>query len=101
MRILVTGATGFIGNHVILELLQRGHQVIATSRNSSKAEQFSWYSKVSFIPFNLDDTYEGSFKDYFHQPDLLIHLSWDGLPNYKQLFHFESELQKQYNFIKK
>jgi nucleoside-diphosphate-sugar epimerase len=32
MKILVTGGTGFVGQVVLRELLQRGHQVIATTR---------------------------------------------------------------------
>ena len=41
--------------------------------------------------------------DCFEQmgrPDVLIHLAWDGLPNYKSLHHFETELPKQYHFLK-
>src|SRR6185437_12073848 len=37
----------------------------------------------------------------FNRPDFLIHLAWKGLPNYKQLFHFEEVLPEQYSFIKK
>ena len=33
-------------------------------------------------------------------PDILIHLAWDGLPNYKSLHHFETELPRQYHFLK-
>jgi dTDP-6-deoxy-L-talose 4-dehydrogenase (NAD+) len=33
-------------------------------------------------------------------PEILIHLAWDGLPNYKSLHHFETELPKQYHFLK-
>ena len=32
-------------------------------------------------------------------PDVLIHLAWQGLPNYKSLHHFESELPVQYDFL--
>ena len=39
-RILVTGATGFIGNYVVRELLCRNIEVIATSRDKEKAEKF-------------------------------------------------------------
>ena len=33
MKVLVTGATGFIGRHVTARLLQRGHQLVALSRS--------------------------------------------------------------------
>lgn len=33
-------------------------------------------------------------------PDVLIHLAWDGLPNYKSLHHFETELPAQFRFLK-
>ncbi len=31
MKILVTGATGFVGRHVITELLKYDHEIIATT----------------------------------------------------------------------
>jgi dTDP-6-deoxy-L-talose 4-dehydrogenase (NAD+) len=31
---------------------------------------------------------------------VLIHLAWEGLPNYQSLHHFESELPAQYRFLK-
>ena len=46
-KILVTGATGFIGGYVIKELLQQGLNVIATSSNQKKAEQENWINKVT------------------------------------------------------
>lgn len=35
MRVLVTGATGFIGGHLVPELLDRGHGVVAMTRDPS------------------------------------------------------------------
>lgn len=32
-------------------------------------------------------------------PDVLLHLAWDGLPNYRSLHHFEQELPRQYAFL--
>jgi nucleoside-diphosphate-sugar epimerase len=37
-RILVTGASGFIGSHVVTRLAQLGHRVVATGRSQSRLE---------------------------------------------------------------
>jgi nucleoside-diphosphate-sugar epimerase len=38
MNVALTGATGFIGSHVLTELLAHGHQVTALVRNQSQAD---------------------------------------------------------------
>jgi len=100
MKVLVTGATGFIGNYVVKELLKRPCQIIASSRNPDKASLCKWFSRVQYIPCNLNDTKENLF-DFFQRPDLLIHLAWEGLPNYKDLFHMEKNLLLNYQFVKR
>ncbi|MEI6432276.1 MAG: NAD-dependent epimerase/dehydratase family protein, partial [bacterium] len=37
-RVLVTGITGYIGQHCAAELLRQGYQVVGTIRSRSKAE---------------------------------------------------------------
>ena len=99
-KVLVTGATGFIGNYVTETLLQQGYAVIATSSATVKATGASWYHQVEYIPFNLNE-FDNSvnYFTYFDQPDMLIHLAWEGLPNYKADFHLTKNLPLQKAFL--
>lgn len=99
MKILVTGATGFIGNYVIKELLKSALEVVATSRNVEKAKRYSWFSKVRYIPCDINKSQEDFFS-YFERPGCMIHLAWEGLSNYNDLLHFERNVSVHYDFIK-
>src|SRR5687768_10905854 len=99
-KILVTGATGFIGNHVINKLINTGYQVIATSTSEEKARRYLWFPQVTFIPFHLAKwSPADNLFNYFQQPDLVIHLAWEGLPNYKSAFHIEENLPAHFAFL--
>jgi dTDP-6-deoxy-L-talose 4-dehydrogenase (NAD+) len=95
MKVLVTGATGFIGNYVVEELLRHNCSVIASSSNQQKAEQAPWFNKVTYISFDFAsfDPAVNYFR-FFNEPDLMIHLAWEGLPNYKSSFHEEINLPR-------
>lgn len=98
--ILVTGATGFIGNYVVPALLKNGCQVVASSLSEEKARQFSWFSQVRYIPFDLslfDDAV--NYYQFFGNPDAVIHLAWEGLPNYTAAFHYEVNLPLHLSFL--
>ncbi len=99
MKVLVTGATGFVGRHLVAALLARGCEVRAVARNPETAQGMPWINDVEFISADI------------HVPDLdvaalvkgidaLAHLAWPGLPNYRALFHFEHNLMADYRFIK-
>lgn len=101
MKFLVTGATGFIGNHVIPILLERGHQVIATGRDQFKAVSSPWYKQVKFILFDLAELpKEEPVFEFFERPDVLIHLAWDGLPHFNDLIHIDQNFPIHYKFLK-
>ena len=99
-KILVTGATGFIGHYVINTLLELNCKVVATSANAHKAMKAPWFSQVSYIPFKLQD-YDPfiNFFSFFEYPDAVIHLAWEDLPNYKAAFHLEENLPRHKAFL--
>ncbi|NBB19502.1 NAD-dependent epimerase/dehydratase family protein [Runella sp. CRIBMP] len=101
VKVLVTGASGFIGNQVVNNLLSQKHQVIATSRDENKVRQKTWYNKVKYIPFDISNFDSNlNLYEYFNRPDVLIHLAWDGLPNFLDIVHIEKNLFTHYQFLK-
>ncbi len=96
-RVIVTGATGFVGQHLVPLLLKKGHDVVAVARDENKAKLFDWFNDVQFVSTNLSE----GVKHLKISPETsLIHLAWPGLPNYRSTFHFEENLPESYNFIK-
>ena len=97
MKVAVTGATGFIGRHVIAELEARSVEPIAVVRSLTEKTSVLTGSRV--IQLDLHNPLSDAFES-MGRPDVLIHLAWSGLPNYKSLHHFEHELPAQYRFLK-
>lgn len=96
-QVVVSGATGFIGQHFIPLLLNNNYQVLAIARDPIKAAKFDWFHDVDFI---AGDFHEGK-KNIRVEPGAgLVHLAWQDLPNYNSLFHIEQNLPFSYLFIK-
>ena len=88
LNVLVTGATGFVGRHLVAALLARGHRVRALARDASKAADMPWIDDVEFIAADIHGPH-ATVATWVEGIDVLLHLAWPGLPNYRALFHFE------------
>ena len=97
MRIAVTGASGFIGQHVLTELLKHGVEIVAASRDATKLTDLS--ESIQIITMDISDPAPACFEQLGY-PDVLIHLAWSGLPNYRSSHHLDTELPRQYHFLK-
>lgn len=93
MKILVTGANGYLGQGIVKSIIDIGNEVIATDFSDNNID-----NRAKSMPcnlFELDDPYE-----YFGEPDVLLHLAWrDGFVHYSDA-HID-DLPKHYGFIKK
>jgi nucleoside-diphosphate-sugar epimerase len=58
MRVLVTGASGFVGSHVVAGLLDSGHTVRAFARSRSKLD-----SSLAAVGAEVDEVTEGDVTD--------------------------------------
>jgi nucleoside-diphosphate-sugar epimerase len=78
MRVLVTGATGFIGVPLLEKLNRKGHQVLALSRSAQtkRGNGIEWLSCDLASP----ESYTNKVKDF--SPEVLIHLAWQDIPNF-------------------
>jgi nucleoside-diphosphate-sugar epimerase len=97
-RIAITGATGFIGRHVLAELIAHGHEVVATTRGDASA--YPQQRGVKWLTLDIADAPGNAF-DLLGKPDALIHLAWGGLPHYRARLHFEVELPAHYGFLRR
>ncbi|MBO0932742.1 NAD-dependent epimerase/dehydratase family protein [Fibrella aquatilis] len=101
MHILVTGASGFVGQHVVRALLTRGHRVTVSATRVDSFAYVDWYDQVTVVPYRLTpNADEQNLFAHFGQPDALLHLAWQGLPNYKASFHLDQNLFGHYHFLK-
>ena len=98
--VLVTGATGFVGRHVVERLLATdGVRIVATTRTEPRPGETDW-SSVQFVPFDIaTDAADQDLFAYFGRPDALIHLAWPGLPDYKSPKHVDTYWLQQYQFL--
>jgi dTDP-6-deoxy-L-talose 4-dehydrogenase (NAD+) len=80
----------------LAELSHYSAEVIAIVRDKSKLKGTD---KVCVVELDISNYHADDYKR-IHNPDILIHLAWQGLPSYKSPHHFETELPIQYGFLK-
>lgn len=73
MKALVTGATGFLGRHVVAALVERGHSVRAMVRPATNISRLGWGGEVDVFRGDLRNSKD--LAAAFDGVDVLIHLA--------------------------
>lgn len=102
-KVLLTGATGFIGKYCLDELIKEGYDVIATYHAKPPAE--SYFKQVKCIQIDLVDNLK-SLEEVLNGEsiDILLHMAWDVSKGYqnsaKNFLWLEKSLELINLFIK-
>lgn len=92
MKILVTGANGYLGQGIVKHILDCGHEVVAVDFKTDHIDERADRREVDL--FSIEDPFT-----YFGSPDVLLNLAWrDGFVHYSDA-HID-DLPKHYKFIK-
>lgn len=93
MKILVTGANGYIGRHIVKYLLDHDYEVIAADLRYDNVDERAKRSQENIFSGDKDIYYK------LGQPDVCIHLAWRDGFNHSSDTHI-LDLPKHYEFLK-
>jgi nucleoside-diphosphate-sugar epimerase len=87
MKVLVAGATGSVGSRLVPQLVERGHEVVGTSRSASSADRLR---ALGATPVVLDVLDPGATRDVVAdtKPDAIVHEA-TALAGKNDLRHFD------------
>ena len=73
MRVLVTGANGFLGRHVVAHLSTAGHAVRALVRPAANLDGLPWVGRVEVARANLES--DPDLESHLADIDAVVHLA--------------------------
>lgn len=73
MKIFVTGATGFLGRHIVACALERGHEVRAVARAASDLSKLPWVDHPNVELANVDLRSRRGLVEALEGVDVVIH----------------------------
>lgn len=95
--VIVTGATGFIGRHIVARLVSEGFEVIAFVRDVEKARQIKGLENVQLVTF---DIVRPELLPKISTESTMIHCAWQNVRDTLSLKHIENYYHQHYCFLK-
>jgi dTDP-6-deoxy-L-talose 4-dehydrogenase (NAD+) len=93
VKIVITGATGFIGQNLIQTIQNKNLNVIGTYNNSKPLSKKIRYLKLDISKKNLN------YYKYLKKPEVVIHLAWPNLDDFNHKNHLHKTLIEQKYFL--
>lgn len=93
MKIVVTGANGYIGSHVVTELLNNNHNVIAVDIKHDNIDK-----RAIIDDIDIFNTKENLYKRW-REPDVIIHFACKDVAIHNSFWHIES-IPYNFKFLK-
>ncbi len=93
--IAVTGASGFLGRHVLARLADRDIEVVGVARKRPTEPE---RGTVRWVEFDIHQPKANPY-EVLQKPDVLLHLAWGGLPDYRNAYQLDIELPAQTAFL--
>lgn len=93
MKILVTGANGYLGQGVVKQLIDDGNEVVATDFSDEHIDKRARI--ITGDLFEIENPYE-----YFEKPEIVLHMAWRDGFKHASLNHI-NDLPKHYAFLSK
>jgi len=86
VKLLITGASGFLGKYVVAEALQRGFQVVAAIRHTSDEKRLSWRNSPNLELIRIDSTQSKGLPEAIKGIDSIVHLAAAKQGNYEMQY---------------
>lgn len=75
MKLLVTGASGFLGRYVVTEAIRRGHEVRAVVRPAADLGKLEWYARDRVEPIRADLRSARGLAEVVRGVNCVVHLA--------------------------